>query len=281
MSYEGRLSTSPYRDRENNIYCGNCGTLGHTYKKCRNPIISCGVILFSINKKYNNIDDKYRFLLIRRKDTLGYIEFLRGKYDEMDKDYIKKLLNMMTLCEIDILMKNEFADLWNRLWLNRNKKQYQTEYNISFNKFTNLKKGKYFELENLIKDANIVYTEKEWGFPKGRRNLKETDYNCALREFEEEIGINRDEYDVLRNIKPIEETFIGSNNVKYKHIYYIAKSKTNKDFFIDPMNKQQITEIGKIEWLTINTAKEKIRPYNIEKKGVLDKVLKLLISNNY
>lgn len=281
MSYEGRLSTSPYRDRENNIYCGNCGNLGHTYKKCRNPIISCGVILFSINKKYDKIDDKYRFLLIRRKDTLGYIEFLRGKYEEKDSDYIKKLLNMMTLCEIDKLMKNEFNDLWNRLWLNRNKKQYQNEYNMSYNKFKNLKDGKYFLLDNLIKEANIVYTEKEWGFPKGRRNLKETDYNCALREFEEEIGINRDEYDVLRNIKPIEEIFVGSNNVKYKHIYYIAKSKTNKEFFIDPMNKQQITEIGKIDWLTINMAKQKIRPYNMEKKEVLDKVLKLLISNNY
>ena len=281
MSLEDNLSTSPYRDKIKNVYCGNCGNLGHTYKRCRYPIISCGVILFKVCKNYINKDDKYKFLLIRRKDTLGYVEFLRGKYDENNKDYIKRLLNMMTLCEIDKILKNSFETLWNRLWLNRNIKQYQTEYNTSLVKFNNLKNGKYYLLETLIKEANIVYTEKEWGFPKGRRNLRETDYECAVREFEEEIGINRKEYDVLRNIKPIEEIFIGSNNVRYKHIYYIALSKTIKDYMVDPMNINQISEIGKIEWLSINKAKEKIRPYNNEKKQVLDKVLKLLISNNY
>ena len=188
---------------------------------------------------------------------------------------------MMTLCEIDKIIKNDFKDLWNRLWLNRSRKQYQNEYNNSCSKFNNLKTKKYFDFEKLIKEANVNYTEKEWGFPKGRRNLKETDYNCALREFEEEIGIERDEYDVLRNIRPIEEKFVGSNNVRYKHIYYIAKIKNKKDFMVDPRNKNQITEIGKIDWMTINKAKEKIRPYNIEKKAVLDKVLKLLVSNNY
>ena len=49
----------------------------------------------------------------------------------------------------------------------------------------------------------------------------------------------------------------------------------------EAFDNMQISEIGKIEWFTINQAKEKIRPYNIEKKEVLDKVLKLLVSNNY
>ena len=172
---------------------------------------------------------------------------------------------MMTLCEIDKLLKNDFKTLWNRLWLNRNIKQYESEYNTSLNKFTNLKNGKILNWR-LIKESNIIYTEKEWGFPKGRRNLKESDYNCALREFEEEIGINRDEYDVLRNIKPIEECFIGSNNVRYKHIYYIAKIKQKKTFFIDPCNKNQISEIGKIEWFSINQAKEKLDRITRKKK---------------
>ena len=282
MSFEEKLSTSPsYKERMKTIYCGNCGNLGHTYKKCRHPIISCGIILFTINDNYDNNYDKYKFLLIRRKDTLGYIEFLRGKYDLNDHDYIIKLLNMMTLCEIEKILKVEFQDLWNRLWLNRNVKQYQSEYNNAYNKFNNLKNSDSNLLNELVKKANIIYTEKEWGFPKGRRNLKESDYNCAIREFEEEIGIKRNTYDVLRNIKPIEEVFIGSNGIKYKHIYYIAKIRDYRNFYIDPLNKNQISEIGKIEWFTINKAKEKIRPYNIEKKEVLDKVLKLLVSNNY
>jgi len=105
------LSTSPNTYRENevlnkskekdmsNIYCGNCGNIGHVYRKCRFPITSCGVILYKINPEYvENKDkiDRFLFLLIQRKDTLGYIEFLRGKYDEHNLGYITKLIETMT-----------------------------------------------------------------------------------------------------------------------------------------------------------------------------------------
>ena len=266
------LSTSPntYREQRviskerqfrkrnkdfNHIYCGNCGNLGHTYRRCKFPITSCGVILYRINpnwtenKKEERITedenkgpqenltisgasteqvdykiDKFQYLLIQRKDTLGYVEFMRGKYDELNKDYIITLLETMTLGEVANIRKYSFDELWNMLWLNKNIKQYQTEYDISKRKFTNLLGNKYFQFEKILEDAEITYTEKEWGFPKGRRNLRETDYNCALREFEEETNFKKEDYSILRNIKPVEEIFYGSNNIKYKHIYYIAKS---------------------------------------------------------
>ena len=69
----------------------------------------------------------------------------------------------------------------------------------------------------------MKYKDPEWGFPKGRRNLKERDLQCAVREFEEETDIGRDNIYVLRCIDPLEEDFIGSNKKHYKHIYYIAK----------------------------------------------------------
>ena len=33
------------------MYCGNCGRSGHTYRKCSEPIISLGIIL------YKNVKD--------------------------------------------------------------------------------------------------------------------------------------------------------------------------------------------------------------------------------
>ena len=57
-----------------NIYCNNCGIKGHVFKDCLSPILSCGVILC---KKYNDI---YKVLMINRKDSLCYIEIMRGKY---------------------------------------------------------------------------------------------------------------------------------------------------------------------------------------------------------
>jgi 8-oxo-dGTP pyrophosphatase MutT (NUDIX family) len=288
------LSTSPNIYRENcltrnyeknsrNIYCGNCGNLGHTYRRCRYPITSCGVILYKKNIEYVENKDKinkYYFLLIQRKDTLGYVEFLRGKYDEENKEYIKKLISTMTIDEISKIKNYDFEELWNLLWMNKNIKQYQTEFDNSKNKFLNLINGKYFNFQDLINEANVKYVEKEWGFPKGRRNIKETDFDCALREFEEETGLNNNDYEILRNINPVEEIFYGSNNIKYKHIYYIAKSNNDKDIFMDPLNKHQRIEISNIKWFTLNESLQKIRPYNTEKKDVIIKVNKLLINNN-
>ena len=67
------------------------------------------------------------------------------------------------------------------------------------------------------------------GISKGRRNLKESDYDCAIREFQEETGIKEGEYYILKNIKPVEEIFYGSNNIRYKHIYYIINVNRKKN----------------------------------------------------
>ena len=264
------------------IYCGNCGNMGHTYRRCKFPITSCGVILYKINPAYleDNSLDKYQYLLIQRKDTLGFVEFMRGKYDELNKDYIIKLFETMTIGEVDRINNHTFDELWNMLWLNKNIKQYQTEYEISKKKFLNLKESKYFSFSKLLEVSKIQYIEKEWGFPKGRRNLKETDYDCALREFEEETNYQEEDYSILRNIKPVEEIFYGSNNIKYKHIYYIAKSVRTKELGVDPNNYFQFTEVSNIAWFTLQESLEIIRPYNVEKKAVLSKVNKLLFNNN-
>ena len=55
--------------------CNNCGNYGHLFYNCKKPITSIGIICF----RYN-LENKIEFLLVQRKDTLGYVDFLRGKY---------------------------------------------------------------------------------------------------------------------------------------------------------------------------------------------------------
>ena len=81
------------KDYYETLYCNNCGKRGHTYNQCSKPITSTGIIC--ITKEYNNV----KFLTICRKDSLGYVEFLRGKYNVYDKNYIQNLINEMTLNE--------------------------------------------------------------------------------------------------------------------------------------------------------------------------------------
>ena len=68
-------------------FCNNCGKHGHLFHQCKNPITSIGIIVFNIDD-FNNIE----FLMIRRKDTLGHIDFMRGKYNVNNKHYILNML---------------------------------------------------------------------------------------------------------------------------------------------------------------------------------------------
>ena len=112
------------------------------------------------------------------------------------------------------------------------------------------------------------WKDPEWGFPKGRRNLKETNLDCAKREFQEETGISSDSYQIL-HISSLEEVFIGTNNVRYKHVYYLAVANDVLNLQIDPLNESQKAEVSKIGWFNYDQCIHLLRPYNTEKKAVL------------
>jgi 8-oxo-dGTP pyrophosphatase MutT (NUDIX family) len=262
-------------------YCANCGKNGHLYKNCLFPIISLGIILVKRDIKTNEL----KYLMVQRKSTLGYVEFMRGKYNIDNIEYIKKLFSIMTYWERQKIVMNDFDELWNDLWMDKTKKQYYNEYDSSKKKFYILKMGYLSQSDNMIydlneinKEINVLYYSPEWGFPKGRRNLYESDKDCAIREFEEETGIKRDDLDILGD-KYYSETFYGTNNIRYKHIYFIARLKDTEMYEkvqIDQTNINQVMEIGNIEWYNFENAMNVIRPYNSEKKDLLKAIDKIV-----
>ena len=249
--------------------CGNCGKIGHLFHQCKMPITSMGVVAFS------NTENGYMFLMIRRKDTLGFMDFMRGKYSIFNKEYLLNLLNEMTVTEkLDILEK-DFDSLWKQLWYN-NSGQYKSEEEISRDKYNALISGimtqtETYTLADLVKESTTSWEEAEWGFPKGRRNHNEKDVDCALREFTEETGYSLNK--IVENIQPFEEIFMGSNYRSYKHKYYLM--------FMDNItcNKQapyDKSEVSKIEWKTYDECIASIRPYNLEKKRLIQDIYRCL-----
>ena len=91
------------------------------------------------------------------------------------------------------------------------------EYKQSKLNFGILQEGK---LKDIINQCGLVYETPEWEFPKGRRSSHETNMKCAIREFEEETDVSKNEYTLLDNVSPLTEEFIGSNGVRYKHIIF-------------------------------------------------------------
>ena len=252
-------------------FCNNCGKSGHLFHQCRLPITSMGLI------NYRVINGEIEILLIRRKDSLSFVDFIRGKYFLDNIDYIINLFDKMTVKEKSMIKNYNFNYLWNYLWGNEMLNQYQNEEKISNNKFNKLKEGiyidkKFYNIDVIISKNLNNYLNPEWGFPKGRRNYQEKDINCAIREFEEETGYSKSDILIINNILPIEEIFMGSNFKSYKHKYYISKINNNKE----PNNNFQTYEISKIEWVNINEVSNYIREYNIEKKKVINDLNKLL-----
>jgi 8-oxo-dGTP pyrophosphatase MutT (NUDIX family) len=417
--------------------CNNCGKQGHTFKQCKNPITSFGVIIFRINQ------NQRQYLMIRRKDTLGYIDFMRGKYSVSNHNYILNMLKQMTVYEKHKLATCTFDDLWRELWsdkgllgtensslltsetkvgdpkmgvtdqtrpatkspaelvvkrlsahcrvssedasvpsillpnssgdlrspselvvrrhsallpesqnpyiytlfpthdktqisttegqegfdrinldvrrvvtsvsndtVNTNNSYRQEETNsrdkflyLSTKLIGNNSRGsidssnssgdrrspditmKQSILQYLLTISNIPdkwkgyadpvppegggWLEPEWGFPKGRRNYQEKDYECALREMMEETGYSPNNVKNIKNIIPFDEIFLGSNYKSYKHRYYLMYMNYHDSLSMDNFEK---SEVSCMEWKSYDECMKSIRSYNLEKKRLITNI---------
>jgi 8-oxo-dGTP pyrophosphatase MutT (NUDIX family) len=283
-------------------HCSNCNKLGHYFRECREPVTSYGIIAFRIVDNTTGVEpvvlnnvcnsdfisaidpEKVEFLMIQRKDTLGYIEFMRGKYNINNSDYIQSLFNQMTNSELERIEAIDFETLWNSLWDYQISRQYKQEYDNALEKYNLLKAGgaedmPVKKLAEYIESASREWTTPEWGFPKGRRSLRESEISCALREFGEETGLTETQCIIIKNLMPLEENFLGGNRIQYRHRYFLAYCRQNTQVKIDSSNKIMNREISDIKWVSYKDAMELIRPYNIEKRQILSVVNELL--SNY
>jgi 8-oxo-dGTP pyrophosphatase MutT (NUDIX family) len=269
-------------------FCNNCGKYGHVFNQCKIPITSFGIILFR-----QNPEGIAEYLMIRRRDTLGYIDFLRGKYLVQNKYYIMNMMKQMTQQEKNNLRTRPFQELWTKVWGDDTDSKspliekeeapasekrlaclYRNEKINSKDKFETLRMGIYnggrvFSLSTMLDECDTPeWTEPEWGFPKGRRNYKEKDYDCALREFCEETGFDAGVLKNFQNIFPFEEIFLGSNYKSYKHKYYLTYIDYS-DSLKQDIDGFQKSEVSKMEWKTLDDCLASIRNYNLEKKRLL------------
>lgn len=263
-----------YNDNNNkiveNIICGNCGKIGHPYRSCSEPLTSYGIICYKKNDR-----NKYEIILIRRKDTIGYVEFLRGKYNISNDKYIVKLINLMTVEEKKrILTVRDFDELRNILGMNKKNTTYKAEYDEAKRKFEILIAEN--RLDELIKRSIDKWTTPEWGLPKGRRQPREIDIHCAVREFYEETGVKPTDISFLMNIKPLEEVYMGINKIKYRHVYFFAEYIGDSEIYVDPQNKVQTSEISLVEWCDLEKCNKYIRPYHQDKINVIRKSFQIL-----
>jgi 8-oxo-dGTP pyrophosphatase MutT (NUDIX family) len=262
------------------IRCANCNQAGHVYRLCNHPITSFGVICFRVH------GGQVQYLQIQRRDSLSYVEFLRGKYNHQNRQYLLTLFSNMTELERQRISSLSFDQLWHELWQVNNIHSYHREYVESKAKFQRLVDGYYLhadghDLPRLINLANLLAASTcqlaapEWGWPKGRRNINENDFGCALREFREETGVHPHHVQFVRTVKPFEEVFTGMNKVRYRHVYYLAQwvgGDGDAAIPIDANNFTQVREVQAIRWFDYERAQANIRDVNVERKELFRRV---------
>ena len=223
----------------------NCCIVGHDRHHCNKPIYSIGVILVT------PYDDPPKVLMVQRKQSIGFIEYVKGHYDSYSLDTVWLLIHDMTKDERDKIVSMSFDDLWLSVWSGDTSGRRSHRMYIE-------SEQKYLRTIDIIRrrQADVIYRRSglEWGFPKGHRmDASECDICCAVRELEEETNVVSSDFIVVAE-PPYEEHIVGMNSKKYIYVYYLCYAKRGDIGYISETNRWQQGEIGNLRWMTLEDA---------------------------
>lgn len=206
---------------------------------------SIGILLFNPNKD--------KVLLVQKKCTYAYSEFVLGKYDKNNKTQLIDKFNKMTAQEKMIIASLEFEWIWYTMFMCKEKND---TYCRAFGRFYKcfLNNIKYLKtlLDQSNKNGSLI-----WEPPKGRKTKQESSASCAMREVLEETRYHPKSYQLIPG-KKIKKQFI-SNGVRYIIIYYVGVMKQMESIKFNLTDKQQSGEISEIKWVSI----DQLQQYNM------------------
>ena len=193
---------------------------------------------------------------------MAFVEFVRGKYVPEDTQYVHGLVAGMTIDEQKLVETEPFEVLWRKVWGKRapNSARCGAELAMSRRAHEALCVLWNGTLAPLIASVPTCLAEREFGFPKGRKCGGETDIACAVREFQEETGMDASCIHVYC-LKPQEEVFEGGNGVLYRHVYYLARivDMRGGPVATPRAGSLQAQEVSSVQWASFSEMCEKFQ----------------------
>jgi len=248
-----------------------------------------------------NLETKHpEVLMIKKRYTYAFFDFVFSKYKKKDDNRLRKLFSQMSVYEKIDILRLDFDKLWCRIRIkipeapDYTKHNREKMHNIRKNdawKTYMIKKNKFDEgfvigdkgrrLRKLIHGTKSI--DSIWEIPKGRPADNEKSINTAIREFKEETDIGINKYNFLIHIEPITESYIV-NKCHYQHTYFIVvPNKFDWDPEINFSSYEQLVEIENIQWVSLNKAHylnlKQIDP-QLRIMNLLKKVI-TIFKNNY
>ena len=280
--------------------CIKCGGDGHTNTLCRGPVTSFGLIVYAAGslldhrgrlyprlRRACNVhceteehgederherkepDKRLFFLLVERKDTVGFLNIVQGSYPDAPPYKDRKLRRYcyeLTCDERHRLCHDSFASLWKvagttKRDVHRAERRFQ-----------------YLDIQRVLERyPPCAFSEADYLMPKGRLRRGESTRACAVREFAEETGYDVKDVDLDASFAPYEDHFIGTDGKSYRNVFYVARLKD--DALIrtplgeDPNQSKEVRNVG---WFTLAECTDLIRPYHRRKIDILHDVAKKL-----
>lgn len=244
--------------------------MSHIFKKRSFGLACC---------RFNPDNHKVEILMIKKRYTYAFFEFVFGRYNKSDESKIRNIFDRMTFQEKRDILKMNFDILWKRLLINipnppdgiQKHKQRKVRINNGWTHYMknngfdqtdssdwncyNRKKNKFNKLiadhgKQLYKLINNTQTKEPlWEIPKGRPIHGELPLNTAIREFTEETGVTSDKYYMCQDIKPIFYSY-HKNRCDYRIGYYVVIAKKNNwTPRINFTSYEQSIEVDNIKWV--------------------------------
>lgn len=199
-----------------------------------------------------------QLLMIKKRFTYAYFDFIFGKYDSKDIRGLKELFGRMTYWEKMLIMEGDFNAMWNRL-MNTNKNtrlvprsDIESCYPAKKQRFENLFRSDQRRLREALNNTPIA--DPIWELPKGHPIKGERPIDTAIREFKEETGGTLADYDILYDCRPIVQTY---KNGKNTHIitYFLAIAHKNWTPKLDFSSYEQTLEVECVRLLPLEQIK--------------------------
>jgi len=203
-------------------------------------ITSYGIILYTI------LDGIKYFLIGKRPDTLEFLDMFNIRCP------IEKVEMYVNMCsDFERWKLREYFD------------DFEKIYYDSFSGHRDYREicERWEKIKPIVKKAlnksnESIQSRSMYILPKGRKKIRESVEQAALREFEEETRISIDKIEKDRETTYV-DNFIGSDGKSYKTVYFVYKTNTAwmppkiKSASLIPNREYKISfEIESLLWIT-------------------------------
>jgi 8-oxo-dGTP pyrophosphatase MutT (NUDIX family) len=211
--------------------------------------------------RYNLKDKHMEILMVKKRYTFYYVEFIRGHYAPSDDTKILYLFNRISNEEKVEIESMNFDQMWYRVWrdiptLDSNDYQWFAKCKRKFEMNFSSARDQ-MRLRQLLNQSTS--TDCMWEIPKGRRDQDESELSCALRELREEADYDSNLCMILPETM---ELRTSNNKATYINKYFLALDRSN--VFNDTKYKirskvaklsfndaRQISEIIDVRWMSL------------------------------